>query len=120
MYKSNGRCDVTFVHEDRVRSARQSLHDDETTTKLSETFKVLSDPTRIKILLALDQEELCVCDIAALLGMTESAISHQLRMLKNLRLVKYYRKGKMTYYTLDDQHIKSLLRMAVKHAGEDA
>src|SRR6185369_412522 len=98
-------CAVKFVHEDRVESARKALHDGETTRSLSEIFKVLSDPTRLNIVVALSKEELCVCDIAALLSMTESAISHQLRLMKNLRLVRYRRKGKMTYFSLDDEHI---------------
>ena len=112
-------CAVTFVHEDRVKAARKSLHDDETTAALSETFKVLSDPTRLKIVLALTTQELCVCDIAALLRMTDSAISHQLRLLNNLRLVKRYRRGKMVYYALDDKHIEDMIRVAVRHVSED-
>ena len=116
--KSNGICETQFVHEDHVRSAHKALHDDETTFDLSETFKALSDPTRLKIALALAKEELCVCDIAALLKMTDSAISHQLRVLKNLRLVKYRRNGKMAYYSLDDKHIKSLISIATRHVSE--
>ena len=118
MKKTNGQCVVAFVHEDRVRSARKALRDDQTTIELSETFKVLSDPTRLKIVLALSKEELCVCDIAALLNMTDSAISHQLRLLKNLRLVKYQRKGKMAYYSLNDEHIEDLIRIATRHVSE--
>jgi len=116
--KSNKKCDITFIHEDRVKSARKALRDDETTLELSDTFKVLSNPTRLKIVLALTKEELCVCDIAALLGMTESAISHQLRMLRNLRLVKYHKNGKMAYYSLDDEHIEDLIRIATRHVEE--
>jgi ArsR family transcriptional regulator len=118
MKKINGKCDITFVHEDRVKSARKALHDHETTVLLCETFKVLSDPTRLKIVLALMKEELCVCDIAALLNMTESAISHQLRVLKNLRLVTYHKKGKMAYYALDDEHIEDIIRPALRHVSE--
>lgn len=118
MKTSQDKCKITFIHEDRVKSARKALHDDATTNKLSEAFKVLSDPTRLKIVFALSKEELCVCDIAALLGMTDSAISHQLRLLKNLRLVKYRKNGKMVYYSLDDEHIEDLLRVAVRHISE--
>lgn len=118
MKKSQPTCETKFVHEDRVRSARKALHDDRTTRSLTETFKVLSDPTRLHIVLALAKEELCVCDIAALLSMTESAISHQLRLLKNLRLVTFRRKGKMIYYLLDDEHIDDLVRVAVRHVSE--
>ena len=115
---SSPRCDVPFVHEERVKSARKALRDDRTTFDLSETFKILSDPTRLKIVIALAREELCVCDIAALLGMTDSAISHQLRLLKNLRLVKYRKSGKMAYYSVDDEHIKDLIRVASRHVSE--
>ncbi|MFI5253189.1 MAG: ArsR/SmtB family transcription factor [Bacteroidota bacterium] len=118
MKKIRDKCEVKLVHEDRVASARAALHDAATTGNLSETFKILSDPTRLNIVIALTKEELCVCDIAALLEMTESAISHQLRLLKNLRLVKYRRKGKMIYYTIDDEHIEDLIRVAVRHIAE--
>ncbi len=111
-------CEVQYVHKGRVDSARKAIHDDDTIAGLTETFKVLGDPTRLRIVLALSKEELCVCDIAALLSMTESAISHQLRLLKNLRLVKFIRKGKMMYYSLDDEHIEDLLRFAVRHVSE--
>jgi len=116
--KPDGKCEVTFVHEDRVRLARRALREESTIVDLSETFKVLSDPTRLNIVLALSKAELCVCDIAALLDMTESAISHQLRLLRNLRLVKYTRKGKMAYYTLDDEHINDLISVATRHVSE--
>ena len=119
MKRLDDTCAITYVHKDRVRSARKALLDDATTGEVSETFKILGDPTRLKIVLALSKEELCVCDIAALLNMTDSAISHQLRLLKNLRLVKFTRKGKMTYYALDDEHIEDLLRFAVRHASEE-
>lgn len=118
MKNSSTGCEVTFVHKDRVASARKALHDAQTTLGMSETFKVLGDPTRLNIVLALGREELCVCDVAALLGMTESAISHQLRLLKNLRLVKCRKNGKMAYYSLDDEHIEDLIRLATRHALE--
>ena len=118
MKPRNSSCEISFVHEDRVKSARKALYDDERILGLSETFKLLSDPTRLKIVFALAKEELCVCDIAALLGMTDSAISHQLRLLKNSRLVKYNKRGKMAYYSLDDEHIKALIRIALRHISE--
>ena len=118
MTKSNGVCEVEFVHEDRVKSARKAIQKDETLLSLSETFQILSDPTRLKIIMALAKEELCVCDIAALLGITDSAISHQLRLMKNLRLVKYRKNGKMVYYSLDDEHIEDLIRVATRHISE--
>jgi ArsR family transcriptional regulator len=111
-------CETVFVHEDRVRSARKALRTEEALLDLSEIFKVLGDPTRLSILLALSKETLCVCDLAALLGMTDSAISHQLRVLKNLRLVNYRRKGKMAYYALDDEHVNELITVATRHLTE--
>ncbi len=116
--KADTTCGVQYVHHDRVQSALKALPDNETILRLTETFKVLGDPTRLKILLALAKEELCVCDCAALLGMTESAISHQLRLLKNLRLVEYTKKGRMVYFRLDDEHIEDLLRFATCHVSE--
>lgn len=118
MGKSKDLCGVEYVHEDRVKSARKAIHDDETVLRMSEIFRVLSDPTRLKIVLALLREELCVCDIAALLRVTESAVSHQLRLMKNLRLVRYRRNGKMAYYSLDDEHIEDLIRVANRHFSE--
>ena len=85
---------------------------------LADLFKILSHPTRLKVVHALDQEELCVCDLAALLGMTESAISHQLRLLRNMRLVKHRREGKLVYYALDDQHVRQLFEAALEHLQE--
>lgn len=111
-------CEEIFVHKDKVASARKAIYNDQQTMGLSEIFKVLSDPTRLRIVFALSKEELCVCDIAALLQMTDSAISHQLRLLKTLRLVKYRKKGKMAYYSLDDEHIEDVIRIALRHVGE--
>jgi DNA-binding transcriptional ArsR family regulator len=85
---------------------------------MSEIFQVLGDPTRLKVCLALSKEELCVCDIAALLGTTDSAISHQLAILKHLRMVKYRKEGRMAYYSLDDEHIEDLIRLARCHGEE--
>jgi len=111
-------CATVYVHEDRVRSARKALRAEEALFDLSEIFKVLGDPTRLKILLALSRETLCVCDLAALLGMTNSAISHQLRLLKSLRLVNYRKAGKMAYYALDDNHVSELITVATRHLAE--
>ncbi|NQT82929.1 winged helix-turn-helix transcriptional regulator [bacterium] len=81
-----------------------------------QAFRALSDPTRVKMIHALSTEELCVCDLARLLGVTESAVSHQLRLLRSQRLVKHRRKGKMIYYTLDDDHIRTLFAQGLEHA----
>jgi DNA-binding transcriptional ArsR family regulator len=105
-------------HEEAIRSARKNLEPDETILRLTETFKILSDPTRLKIVLALSEEELCVYDIAELLGVTESAISHQLRLLKTLRMVKQRKEGKLVFYSLDDEHIEDLIRVATQHLSE--
>jgi ArsR family transcriptional regulator, lead/cadmium/zinc/bismuth-responsive transcriptional repressor len=112
-------CKIGIVHKDRVKSAQNAIKDEETIHETSETFKVLGDPTRLKIVLALAKEELCVCDIAALLNLTESAVSHQLRVLKNLRIVRHRKSGKMAYYVLDDKHVEDLIKSAVRHTRED-
>ena len=95
------------------------LVDGMTAAKLAETFKALSDPTRVRIISALSHAELCVHDIAAALDMTHSAISHQLRTLRELRLVKFRREGRHVYYTLDDEHIQDLFRMGLDHILHD-
>ncbi len=110
---------VSFVHKDKASAARKSIHDSDTLIGLSETFKMLGDITRLKISLALSRQELCVGDIAGLLGLTDSAVSHQLRIMKTMRLVKYRKDGKMTYYMLDDEHIEQLIRLGVRHVQED-
>jgi ArsR family transcriptional regulator len=106
------------VHPADVREARKGLRDDSTLQSLSETFKMLGDPTRLKICLALQRRELCVSDIASVAGISESAVSHQLRLLKTMRLVRYRREGKMTYYMLDDLHIERLIALGTQHVDE--
>ena len=90
----------------------------DTVAALAETFRVLGDPTRVRILDALAGGELCVCDIASLVGISESAVSHQLRLLRGMRLVRPRRAGRLVYYTVDDQHIIELLRQALTHVEE--
>lgn len=107
-----------FVHKSHVIRAARAIHDDATLVGLSEIFKLLGDVTRLKICLALSRQELCVGDIAKLLDLTESAVSHQLRIMKAMRLVTYRKEGKMTYYMLDDEHIEELIQMGVKHVAE--
>jgi ArsR family transcriptional regulator len=92
----------------------------ETAVELAETFKTLGDVTRVRMLDALSQQELCVSDLASLVGLSESAVSHQLRLLRNMRLVRSRRAGRMIFYTLDDQHIISLFQQASHHVGEAA
>ena len=107
-----------FVHRESVLAARKAIHGDQTLFGLSEIFKLLGDTTRLKICLALARRELCVSDIAGLLLLSESAVSHQLRILKTMRLVAYRREGKMTYYMLNDQHVEDLIRLGVRHVSE--
>jgi ArsR family transcriptional regulator len=108
-------CEVTHIEEDRIRRAQAQLIDGLTATRLAGFFKALSDPTRVRIISALSSGELCVCDVAATLGMTQSAISHQLRVLRQLRLVKRRREGQMAYYTLDDEHVSCLFSEGMSH-----
>jgi len=112
-------CEVNFIDEKKVKSVKKRILDDFLINELSETFKSLSDFTRLKILLALAVDELCVCDIAALTGVSVSAISHQLRLLKNNRLVNHRKEGKMVYYSLDDEHINKIVNEAAKHCKEN-
>ncbi len=109
---------ASYVDKDRVRDARKAIHDQETLRGLSDIFKVLGDGTRLKICLALSRRELCVSDIAAMLSLSESAVSHQLRLMKTMRLVTYRKEGKMTYYMLDDEHVEELIRLGVRHVSE--
>lgn len=109
-------CNV--IHEDVVASVRTHMPDDETLLNLADLFKVFSDSTRVKILCALQHSPMCVCDIAALLGMTKSAISHQLRTLRQTRLVRNRREGKVVYYTLDDEHVGNVFEQGLAHVCE--
>ena len=111
-------CEVFSVNKEKVKAVKELISSDETIQRLSETFKALGDPTRIKLLFALSKEELCVCEIASFLGVSPSAISHQLRVLRNMRLVKYRKEGKMVYYSLDDRHIENLFNEGLKHVEE--
>ncbi len=115
MDKDLQNCDVYCIHEDIVSTARDNMLKENTIQELSELFKVLGDGTRINILRALALNEMCVCDIAALLCMSQSAISHQLRTLKNARLVKFRREGKVIYYSLDDEHVEQMFNQGLEH-----
>ncbi len=105
-------------HEQKMKAVHAAMRSEETFENLSETFKALGDLTRIKIIYILAQEELCVHCIAQVLNMSESAISHQLRILRNMKLVKYRREGQMVYYCLDDAHIHYLLKAGLEHIEE--
>jgi DNA-binding transcriptional ArsR family regulator len=113
--EENG-CLVRIVHLDRVEKARQEIISERELDRLSLTYKVLGDPNRLKIVMALKNVEMCVCDLAAFTGSSESAVSHQLRRLKDLALVKSRRDGQIVYYALDDEHVSGLLEVGLEHA----
>lgn len=112
------RGDYLHAHEALVEKVLQELPDDETLYDLADLFRIFADSTRIKILYVLFENEMCVGDIAQLLGMTQSAISHQLRALKNAKLVKYRREGKTLFYSLADNHVVTILAQGMEHIGE--
>jgi DNA-binding transcriptional ArsR family regulator len=111
-------CRVRVVHRERVDRARREAIPETETERLALTFKVLGDPTRLKIVLALTGGEMCVCDLAAFLGLSESAVSHQLRRMREQSLVRPRREGQVLYYMLDDPHTAELLRTGLEHVRE--
>lgn len=108
-------CEQYCEHPQAVRRAHSAMLDEDSVLQLAEIFKILSDPTRIKVLDVLSKGEMCVCDIASTLQMGQSAISHQLRVLRGSRLVKYRREGKEAWYSLDDEHVLTLFRQGLEH-----
>lgn len=118
-YNPIERCDCDVIHEDIVNEVKSKMPEEESLYDLAELFKVFGDSTRIKILWALDEAEMCVCDIAVLLNMTQSAISHQLRVLKQANLVKNRKEGKVVYYSLDDDHVKNIFDQGLIHINEE-
>ena len=117
-HKHEPCCSEHIIHPDRVAAVRQALPQEDTLIDLAEVFKVFGDSTRIKILSVLMEEEMCVCDIAELLGMGQSAISHQLRILRNVKLIKSRRDGKSVFYSLDDEHVRSIFHAGLEHVLE--
>ena len=111
-------CEVGCIDQDRVRSAHAAMPEADAVGGVAETFRVLGDPTRLRIVRALMAEELCVCDLAALLGLTQPTVSHSLRALRQLRLVRYRKVGKIAYYALDDDHVRQLVDTGFVHVGE--
>ena len=111
-------CQADIVHIDVLNTVRAQLPPDELLYELAELFKIFGDSTRVKILYALLQNELCVCDIASLLDVTQSAVSHQLRVLKASKLVKFRREGKVVFYSLADDHVMSILSQGMEHIEE--
>lgn len=118
MNKNKDVCQIKTINKNKVSKVKKQMLDENVFNSLSDTFKTLGDKTRVKILHALSREELCVCDISAILNMSISAVSHQLRILRNMKLVKYRKNGKIVYYSLDDEHIVQLLKMAYEHVIE--
>ena len=112
------KCDCVYVHQEIVDYVTADMPDEEELYDLAELFKVFGDSTRIKILYVLFEKEMCVCDIAELLYMTQSAISHQLRVLKQSRLVKFRREGKTVYYSLADSHVWTIINQGMEHIQE--
>ena len=112
-------CSFLCVHEDVVAQVQRNLPEADTLLSLSELFKTFGDSTRIRILYVLMEAEVCVCDLATLLGMTQSAVSHQLRILKQARLIKARRDGKTVFYSLADDHVATLLKQGMEHICED-
>lgn len=111
-------CDVVCVHSDAVQKALRDMPKDSLMDGLADFYKVFADATRIKILCVLLEAEMCVCDLAEVLGMTQSAISHQLRILKQMKLVKNRREGKTVFYSLADGHIQSIISQGMEHIME--
>ena len=108
-------CDCNVIHQDVVESTIKRMPDADTFNKLAEFFKIIGDTTRTKILFALDQNEMCVCDIANVLGMSKSSISHQLGTLRRSGIVKCRKEGKEVFYMLDDEHIKEVFEIGIEH-----
>ena len=111
-------CECTELHMDAIARARMAMSPPEQADKLAELFKVLGDPTRVRILQALHSQRLCVCDIAETLEMTQSAISHQLRILRQARLVRAQREGRSMFYCLDDDHVSQVFEQGLEHVSE--
>ena len=117
-YDSIDVCEVSVIHDDVLATVRDKMPPEEPLYEVSELFKVFGDSTRARIICALNIEEMCVCDLAALLHMTHSAVSHQLRLLKVSRIVKSRKEGRVVYYSLDDTHIAKIFAMAFDHVME--
>ena len=111
-------CSYLHVHEDLVKQVLEAMPEEDDLYSLADFFKVFADSTRIRILYVLFEEEMCVCDISVLLGMTKSSVSHQLRILKQANLVKYRKSGRVVYYALADEHVRTIFAEGLEHATE--
>lgn len=112
------QCEYMCVHEETVNKLHENMPPDEILYDLAELFKIFGDSTRIKILYALFESELCVCDIAQLLGLTQTAVSHQLRVLKTNKLVRFRKEGKNVFYSLSDDHVRRIINQGMEHVEE--
>jgi ArsR family transcriptional regulator len=112
---SDGNCEISYVHGETVKAIASGMPPREAIYSMAETFKLLGDPTRLKLVHALSRGELCVCDLAAMLGVGSTAVSNHLRLLRSMRLVSYRREGKMAYYALADDHLTRLLAECLDH-----
>ena len=115
MSKNEFICDCNVIHQEIVTDTLSKMPKDILFSELAKFFKILGDTTRAKLLFALDQNEMCVCDIANVLGMSKSSISHQLGTLRKMRIVKCRKQGKEVYYTIDDDHVKRLFELGMEH-----
>lgn len=111
-------CELIHAHPMEIETIRKKMPDDDTLIDLAELFKVFGDSTRIKILSALSEKELCVCDLSTAVGMSSSAVSHQLKILKNAELVSFRRDGKTVFYFLADDHVNTILKQGLEHVNE--
>jgi DNA-binding transcriptional ArsR family regulator len=111
-------CEVRCINPRNVRTLAKTIPNTDSLTRLSDVFQILSDPNRLRILYCISQLEVCVCDISAVLGMTDSAVSHQLRLLRAMNLVKSRKEGRIVHYSLADEHVGKLMEMGLKHEGE--
>jgi ArsR family transcriptional regulator, lead/cadmium/zinc/bismuth-responsive transcriptional repressor len=118
VYMKDDICEIECIHEKLVKQVKSNILDENVLFEVSENFKALSDLTRLKILHALYQRELCVCDLTAALEANQSTISHQLRVLRSKKLVKFRKEGKMAYYSLADEHVVKMIEMGVEHVTE--
>lgn len=111
-------CDVRLVNDAAVSEARAARADDDDLTHLADTFQMLASPTRLRIVEALARRELCVCDLSAVVEVSESAVSHHLRQMRQMRIVRYRKEGRMAYYRLDDAHVAELFQLGLDHVRE--
>lgn len=111
-------CDIPLVHEDAVEAALRGRAGEDEVTYLADTFQMLASPTRLRIVEALAVRELCVCDLAVVVGVSQSAVSHQLRQMRHMRIVRYRKEGRMAYYRLDDPHVETLFGTGLEHVRE--